>query len=208
MIGKDKSDETQYVTLPLEFTPLTPRCRLRCVSEADIPHVFSATRYEGFNDGMVWDAPATMEALQEPLRKNLEAWAAGTGFCFTIESRQGRIFLGRVSIKKVEGDGVWSIGFWTHPQHQGQGYMSEAAKAIVDFGFGHLAAQRIEACHAVWNRKSERILKKVGMTFVKHNPEGFRKKGQWVEENLLAVQRGDWAAQQAVANRSAETKRQ
>ena len=208
MIGKNQSDETRHGMLPLEFALLTPRCRLRCVSEADIPHVFSATRYEGFNDGMVWDAPQTMEELQQPLRKNLEAWAAGTGFCFTIESRQGRIFFGRVSIKKVEEDGVWSIGFWTHPQHQGKGYMSEAARAIVDFGFGQLAAQRIEACHAVWNRKSESILKNVGMTFVKHNPEGFRKKGQWVEENLLAAQRGDWEAQQAVAKRSPGTKGQ
>ena len=107
--------------LPLDFTLLTARCRLRSVSEADIPHIFAATRYAGFNDGMTWDAPGSMDELQEPLRKNLEAWAAGRGFCFTMESRIDATFLGRISIRQEMEQGVWNIGFWTHPEHQGQG---------------------------------------------------------------------------------------
>lgn len=180
--------------LSLDFVLLTARCRLRCVSEADIPHVFAATRYRGFNDGMIWDAPSSVEELQEPLRKNLAAWAAGTAFTFTIESKSERTLLGRIVLRQASEDGVWSIGYWTHPEHQGKGYMSEAAAAVVDLGFRQLGARRVEAGHAVWNTKSERVLKKLGMKFIRHIPEGFKKQGQWVEENLLAIEKAEWEA--------------
>lgn len=192
-IGKHPAFD-HVTTLPLDFTLLTPRCRLRCVCEADIPHVFAATHYPGFNDGMLWDAPASIDELREPLKNQLENWRTGTAYGFTIESKSDATFLGRISIRKTPIEKVWNIGFWTHPGHQGNGYMSEAAAVVVSFGFQHLAAQRIEACHALWNVKSERVLKKLGMKFIQHIPEGFKKMGQWVEENLLAIEKTDWDA--------------
>ncbi len=70
--------------------------------------------------------------------------------------------------------------------------MSEAAKAIVSFGFNCLDAVRIEAKHAIWNKASERVIKKLGMTFVQNVPQGFMKNGEWVAENLLAITKAEW----------------
>jgi len=126
--------ETIITHIPPDFTILTPRCRLRHVSQADMPNVFSATRFAGFNDGMTWEAPASVEELQEPYRRNLATWAEGTSFCFTIETREASCFIGRIRIGH-DGRGVWSIGYWTHPQQQGRGYMTEGARAVVGFGF-------------------------------------------------------------------------
>lgn len=53
---------------------------------------------------------------------------------------------------KVEG--VWNIEFWTHPEHQRKGYMTEAAVAIVEIGFSVLGADRIQGYHALWNTGS------------------------------------------------------
>jgi len=36
-------------------------------------HIWSASRYPGFNDGMVWDTPTSMDDLTEPLRRSLKA---------------------------------------------------------------------------------------------------------------------------------------
>ena len=41
----------------------TKRCLLRCVSKTDIPYVFSATRFQGFNNGMLWEAPQSIKEL-------------------------------------------------------------------------------------------------------------------------------------------------
>ena len=139
------------MSLPISFRIETPRFILRIPSEVDIPHIFSATRHKGFNAGMAWEAPASEAELTAPLLRTLEAWKYGNGIAFTMEERETGDFLGRISIRKTKTKDVWNIGFFTHPNHQGKGIMTEAVKAILQFGFSHLKASRIEAAYAVWN---------------------------------------------------------
>ncbi len=175
-----------------DFVIETDRCRLRIPSLTDIPHVFSATRHPGFNDGMVWNPPRDESELIEPYESALRTWRNGEHYGFTIEGKAAEEFIGRISIRRESKDGVWNIGFFTHPEHQGRGYMTEAGHAVVRFGFSELAAQRIEARHALWNRASETVLSRLGMHFVEALPEGFMKNGEWVPENKLAITREDW----------------
>jgi len=150
----------------------TRRCILRHLTEADIEHSFSASRVEGVNEGMVWDPPGDQSELIEPYRNNCKAWKAGEAYEFAIESHEGR-FIGRVSIRRTKTDGLWNIGFWTHPEVQGRGFMTEAAKRVIEFGFCDLEAEEVEACHASWNKASQRVLEKCGMVWREHIEEGF-----------------------------------
>jgi len=177
------------MNLPLDFHLLTPRCRLRLPNETDIPHVFSATRYTGFNDGMLWEPPSSKEELWEPLKRSLRAWSAGEAFTFTIEKEADHEFFGRISIRPTNDPEVWNIGFWTHPKHQRQGLMTEAARAVIDFGFGTLGAKAVEARHATWNTPSRKTLERVGMKEVGYIARGFQKHGVWVDEYLMRVGR-------------------
>lgn len=162
----------------------------------DIPHIFSATRYVGFNDGMLWDPPANEQELIAPYEANAKAWADGHAYCFTIEDKGSKNFIGRISIRPKE-DSTWNFGFWTHPEKQNHGYMTEAVSALMKFGFEELGALRITACHAVWNRASEAVLKKTGMQFIEYIPKGFQKHGKWVPENLLAISKQEWESNHA-----------
>ena len=170
----------------------TKRCRLKCASLEDIPYILSATRYEGFNDGMLWESPAKEEELIEPYENSIRAWENGESYTFSIESKDSKNFIGRISIRRREALNVWNIGFWTHPIYQSQGYMTECAQAVLDFGFNELKAEKIDACHALWNKASEKVLQKIGMTYIEYVPQGFMKKGEWVEENHLGISREDW----------------
>jgi ribosomal-protein-alanine N-acetyltransferase len=180
------------MNLPLDFQLTTARFRLRAPSDADIPHIFSATLYAGFNDGMLWDPPATVEELQEPLRRNLEDWTLGRAFSFTIEMREASVFVGRVSIRPTLQPDLWDIGFWVHPTLQGQGFMKEAAGAVIDFGFERLSATAIESRHATWNVRSRRVLEHLGMTEVEYLAQGFKKRGEWVPEFRMRLDREQW----------------
>ena len=179
------------MNLALDFVLETPRCRLRAPAEADLPHVFLASRVPGFTDGMLWEPPQTLDELYVPLEKNLAAWRSGTAYTFTVETRE-LAFVGRVALRQTTQDGVWNLGFWTHPEQQGRGHTVEAAAAVVQFGFAHLEAEHIEACHALWNLKSRRVLTKLGMTFLRRVPKGFQKNGVWVAEDCLGVSRKEW----------------
>ncbi len=169
----------------------TERCILRHVSEEDIPHVFAATRFQGFNDGMTWDPPQEEADLLDPYRRNCEAWRAGTNYVFTIESHAGE-FIGRISIGRAETEGLWNVGFWTHPNHQGTGYMTEAVRRVLAFGFDELAASEIDAQCATWNAASRRVMEKAGMVWREQLPQGFKKGGIWIEVDRLSMAREEW----------------
>lgn len=183
----------EYMRIPITYRIKTERCILRCVSSQDIPYVFSATQFLGFNNGMPWEPPQFIEELHEYLQQSLQSWESDSAYTFTIECASTSTFIGRISIRKNhELARIWNLGFWTHPEHQNQDYMTEAAQAIIKFSFTLLAADRIEAYHALWNRSSEKVLKKIGMQFLRYIPEGFQKRDQWVEVNFLAIERKDW----------------
>ena len=174
------------------FSIETTNLRLRIPSEADIPYIFSATRYKGFNDGMAWEAPKSATELFAPLQRNLEKWKVGNSIAFTIEQKDTRDFLGRISIRKTKEKNVWNIGFFTHPKHQGKGIMTEAVKEILHFGFTTLKAIRIEAEYAHWNKASEKVLHNNGFQFIRFIEKGLLKNGEWVAENAVAIEYKDW----------------
>lgn len=174
----------------------THRLRLRLPSQADFPFIFSATRHLGFNDGMPWDPPESESDCQAPLARNIKAWEEGGGYSFSIEKKETHAFVGRISIRNGAETKIWNVGFWTHPDHQGQGFMTEALVGILDLGFITFQAIQIEADYATWNKASERVLEKNGFQFVRFIEEGFLKNGKWVAENQVALKREDWLERQ------------
>jgi [ribosomal protein S5]-alanine N-acetyltransferase len=178
--------------VPISSTIETARCLLRSPSIEDIPHVFSATRFTGFNDGMQWEPPETIEELDEALSESLVAWDEGKIFSFTIAAPDSNRLLGRIGIRKTTHPNVWNLGFWTHPEHQGKGYMTESVLAILDFGFEQLGAIQIEASYALWNKNSQRVLEKVGMRSIAYIPHAFQKRGRWVEANKTSITKQQW----------------
>jgi ribosomal-protein-alanine N-acetyltransferase len=188
-----KEGKFKYKQMISKSTILTTdRLLLQFPSLDEVPRVMSATKYEGFNDGMLWEPPETEGPIIKSLHKNRKAWDDGIAYNFSLIEKESKNFIGRISIRQEEEKDVWNVGFWTHPLEQGKGYMSEAVAAVLRFGFEQLNAQRIEACYATWNTASEKVLIKNGMQFIRHIKEGFIKKGKWVEENLLGIDRINW----------------
>jgi ribosomal-protein-alanine N-acetyltransferase len=178
--------------LPKTRTIETKRLLLRIPDECDIPFVFSASRYPGFTDGMLWEPPSAEAELIQPLSKSIKAWEKGVGYSFTITIKGSPDLIGRISIRKTDLPDEWNVGFWTHPKFQNKGVMTEALQAILKFGFEELSAEKIEACYAIWNKASEKVLSKAGLGFDRFLEKGFMKKGKWVEENLFAIDKERW----------------
>ncbi len=168
----------------------TERLELRSPRPEDMALVFDATRYPGFNDGMLWEPPATLEECVGPLREALKNWDGGSCYVFTLALRESGEGVGRLGLRLDEV--VPSVGFWTHPRHQSFGYMTEALGAALELAFGRLGVAEVEACHAEWNVASRRVLEKCGFRFRRRIEEGFRKRGEWVAEDVLSLRRREW----------------
>src|SRR4051794_2150912 len=68
------------------------------------------------------------------------------------------------------------IGYELDPRHWGHGYATEAARAMLDFGFGPLGMHRIAADCIAENTASAHVLEKIGM-----RQEGWLRKNVWLK---------------------------
>ncbi len=173
--------------IPSDFQLYTDRFILRIPDESDFDFILSTAKYPGFHDGMLWDPPKTVADLEEPLSNVRNNWEEGRAFAFTIFDKLNQERLGRISIRRKGEESVWNVGYFTHPEHQGRGVMSEVLDRLVKFGFEELQATQVIAQYAIWNKSSEKVLLNNGFKFSHHIEKGYFKNGKWEAENEMII---------------------
>lgn len=101
-------------------------------------------------------------------------------FLITVPGTAGADIVGGVGLKGAENggdngaDGAPALGYWIARDHWGQGYASEAAKAVLDLArtLGH---ERVTAEHFIDNPASGRVLEKAGFRRTGRVSERFSK---------------------------------
>ncbi len=91
------------------------------------------------------------------------------------------------------------IGFIFDPAHQGHGYATEAARALVAHAFEHYGLHRVYGRLEPRNVASARVLEKLGMRREAHLIENEWVKGEWQSEAVYALLAREWAAASARA---------
>jgi RimJ/RimL family protein N-acetyltransferase len=106
-----------------------------------------------------------------------------------------------LNVRSEEGRGG-ELGFIVHPRHQGRGYATEAARALLDWAFEAAGFHRIYARHEPRNVASGRVLEKLGMRKEAHFVENEWVKGEWQSDIVYAILDREWARQRHFANHS------
>lgn len=111
------------------------------------------------------------------------------------EKETGRI-IGSIGLEEDRRrDGVASreLGYWLRTDCWGKGYMTEAAKAVIDYAFSRLNLTILAICTGPENRRSQRVIEKCGFSY-----EGRQRKGYHIydgsdRDNLLySLLREEW----------------
>jgi RimJ/RimL family protein N-acetyltransferase len=84
------------------------------------------------------------------------------------------------------------IGFAVVPGHQGNGYATEGAAALLDFAFGPMGLHRVFGRIEPRNLASARVLEKLGMRKEAHLVENGWIKDEWQSEAIYALLARDW----------------
>ncbi|MBN3543961.1 GNAT family N-acetyltransferase [Fictibacillus barbaricus] len=123
-----------------------------------------------------------METIEESRENDL-------GYSFGIYLNESHRLIGQISLFKIERGPAQRgmVGYSLDKDQNGKGYMTEALKSIVDFGFDQLKLHRIEAGVMPHNIGSIKILEKTGF-----QKEGIAKKyvminGKWEDHQILAI---------------------
>jgi RimJ/RimL family protein N-acetyltransferase len=186
------------VALPVTFTALrTERLVIRPITLADVDdlHAFQSdpdvVRYEPFE-------PRTRDEVVEKATKFSQALTiAGDGdfWNLAVERADTPGVIGDLYFKLSSVEhGTGEIGWTLHRAHQGRGYATEGASALLDLAFGVLERHRVLANLDPRNTASAALCRRLGMRQEAHFVEDLWFKGAWGDTAIYAILDREWHA--------------
>jgi ribosomal-protein-alanine N-acetyltransferase len=143
---------------------LTPRLAIRPYDPDD---------HEQMHEVLYGDAEA-MQFIGGPLHPDETARTARRyaemhvrrGYaCWVVEERETGCIVGEAGLQPFDGKGPEiELGYAFGHAHQGQGFATEAGRAIIAEGFQEMALDRLVAVTRDENAGSQRVLEKLGFT--------------------------------------------
>ncbi len=102
----------------------------------------------------------------------------------------GDVFLNRTP----EMTGTYEVGYIIHPDHAGQGFATEAARAALKIGFEEWGVHRIYARVDEEHTVSAKICQRLGMRQEGRLIENDKRGDVWTNELIFAMLDREWAA--------------
>ncbi len=140
----------------------TNRLALRIPRIVDAPDLFNGytqdlevTRY------VMWRPDSSINQTEEFLKGCVEAWQGEKRFPYMITLKGTDFPIGMIELN-INGSTV-GIGYVIGRAYWGNGYVPEAARAIVDWALSQPSIYRVTATCDVENVASARVMEKVGM---------------------------------------------
>ena len=159
----------------------TARLLLRPYRASDAPAVFAI-----FSDTKVmqyWSTPpwTDIEQAHAAIASDLQAQESGEALRLGIERVADGALIGQCTLFNLSANCRRAeIGYCLASSAWGQGYMDEALRALVDYGFGSLNLNRIEADIDPRNEASARSLER--LSFVR---EGLLRQ-RWIVDGVVS----------------------
>lgn len=122
--------------------------------------------------------------LNEPLGK------------YGIELKESKKMIGTIDLRVKNRDKRTIMGYTLNKAYQGEGYMTEAGKKLIAFGFDTLDLNCIAALHDERNAISGKVMERLGMT-----KEGTMryvgkwKQGEWFNDVYYSILKAEYEKQ-------------
>ena len=187
----------------LQLTLETPTLKLRPIievgsakAEADIDAIWPVVSDASFPKFMSWAAHTDRDETRSFMRGQARELAENTGVAWMIE-REGRA-AGCISFDSIE----WQLralrvdrtelGYWIAPALWGKGFMTEAATAVVRYGFETMGLHKITTRCFAENHGSRRVIEKVGFRFVGRHEDDVFRDGKWSTQLGYELTAPEW----------------
>jgi [ribosomal protein S5]-alanine N-acetyltransferase len=167
----------------------TRRLLLRDFRESDVAAIYAMDsrpdfqRFENentFTEAEVRDRVVrTIQAIDEKPR---------THYRLVVTIPPDDTAIGRVRLAlNLEQANEWMIGWGIRPDYWGRGYATEAAQAMMEFGFKTLGVHRIIAMCVTENTASVRVMEKLNMQREARLRSTFWLHGAWQDEYVYGI---------------------
>lgn len=132
----------------------TKRLVIRPFKESDADALYSYT-----------SNAKTMHYLpEEPFtRQEVACFIANKNEAYAVVLQASDTLIGHIVFERYFGDHSYEIGWVFHQDYWGKGYATEAAAAVLTYGFEEMGLHRVVATCQPENHASYRIMEKLGM---------------------------------------------
>lgn len=184
------------------FTPIrTRRLLLRPVTPDDLDDVYAFQRRPDVCRWTLGAEPRTREQSRESVAAMVhEDGLRAEGDVLTLAAEADRRVIGTVELVwRSQVDRTAEIGYVFHPDFGGHGLATEAAAALLRWGFEELDLHRVYGrCHA-GNEASTRLMTRLGMRCEARHVEGYLFRGEWADRLVFAVLAREWRSHSAAS---------
>lgn len=168
----------------------TERLLLRDLRTDDIPDL---VRLAGAREVAATTMRIAHPYTEEHARQFLEMRKENKfGYSFGITLLASADLIGGIGLHPDPVHPRAELGYWIGVPYWGHGYATEAARAVVDFGFRELKLQRIFAHHFQGNDASGRVLRKIGMKHEGCSRRHIEKWGRLLDLENFGILREEW----------------
>jgi ribosomal-protein-alanine N-acetyltransferase len=177
------------MTLPI----VTERLVLRRYTHDDIADVLGFASQPSLAGVTSERIQATEEGVRKyiELQKSFQPFEKDKVFELAVEQKENGKVIGLVGlICRDHGQG--EIGWALCVEHRGQGYAVEAARALMDYGFGMLGLHRIHADTNSHNLASWRVMERLGMRREALLRGAVYAEGKWLDRYIYGVLADEW----------------
>ncbi len=175
----------------------TARLVLREIEIGDWPVVLAYQRDERYLRYYPWidrEEPQVREFVQ--MLVDLRFEQPRRKFQLAITLPHDGTLIGNCGIRrKPENEWEADIGYELSPEYWGRGYATEAARAVVAFGFADLGLHRVSSWCIADNLASAHVLEKVGMRQEGRLRENEHFKGRRWDTLLYGLLKHEWLQQ-------------
>jgi RimJ/RimL family protein N-acetyltransferase len=149
------------------------------------------TRYQDYDVQTRDEATRSLRRALDRVQMSQE----GDAMVFAVERREDRQVIGDLILvfDSLE-HAVAEIGWTLHPDFQGQGYATEAARTVIRLALDTIGFHRIKANLDPRNSASEALARRLGMRLEAHHIEDFWSKGEWTDSYIFALLEREWRA--------------
>ncbi|MEH1099425.1 GNAT family N-acetyltransferase [Micromonospora sp. CPCC 205561] len=181
----------------------TARLTLRSITLDDLDDVHAWQCRSDVVRWMYGAEPRTREQSRASvLAMSGEDVLRAEGDCLTLAAATDAGVVGIVELVwRSELNRAAELGYVFHPDHGGRGLATEAATAVMDWGFSEFDLHRIYArCHSR-NGASARLMTRLGMRQEAHHVESYLHRGEWADQLVFAILAAEWRIRAAAAGR-------
>ena len=173
---------------------VTERLVLRRYTHDDIPDVLGFASQPSVAGVTSRRIPATEEGVRKyiDLQNSYQPFEEDKVFELAIERKEDGKVIGLLGLIHQDG-GQGEVGWALGVEYRGQGYATEAARALMDYGFKSLGLHRIHADTSTENPASWRIMERLGMRREGLLRGAVYEEGEWVDRYVYGVLADEWS---------------